>query len=86
VLKPGGLFINSFSNRWFPPKVIALWIDLHEFERMGLVSEYYLRTEGFGKVHTCSQQGLKRPESDKYGSQLSLSDPLYAVWSSKQAG
>jgi len=37
VLAPGGVFINSFSNRWFPPKVINLWIDLHEFERMGLV-------------------------------------------------
>lgn len=83
ILKPGGVFINSFSNRWFPPKVISLWIDLHEFERMGLVSEYYLRTDGFGKIFTWSQQGLKRPEADKYGSQLSLSDPLYAVWSHK---
>jgi SAM-dependent methyltransferase len=44
ILKPGGIFINTFSNRWFPPKVTALWIDLHEFERVGLVSEYYLRT------------------------------------------
>ena len=37
ALKPGEVFINSFSNRWFPPKAINLWIDLHEFERMGLV-------------------------------------------------
>jgi SAM-dependent methyltransferase len=25
VLKPGGLFIHTFSNRWFPPKVIRIW-------------------------------------------------------------
>lgn len=83
VLKPGGVFINTFSNRWFPPKVIDLWIDLHEFERMGLVSEYYLRTRGFERVHTWSKQGLQRPEEDKYSDRLARSDPLYAVWAYK---
>jgi SAM-dependent methyltransferase/FKBP-type peptidyl-prolyl cis-trans isomerase 2 len=84
VLKPGGLFINTFSNRWFPPKVIALWIDLHEFERMGLVSEYFHRTAGFGAVTTRSLQGLSRPDDDKYSGQMGHSDPLYAVWARKE--
>jgi len=83
VLKPGGLFISTFSNRWFPPKVIALWIDLHEFERMGLVSEYYHRTKGFGAVTTRSLQGFSRPVDDKYTGQTGQSDPVYAVWASK---
>lgn len=26
VLKPGGLFVNSFSNRCFPTKAIAIWV------------------------------------------------------------
>lgn len=86
ILKPGGLFINTFSNRWFPPKVTALWIDLHEFERMGLVSEYYLRTGGFGPVNTRSLQGLNRPHEDRHGSQLPMSDPVYAVWAHKEEG
>ena len=30
VLKPGGRFITTFSNRWFPPKVIRIWQELHE--------------------------------------------------------
>ena len=85
VLKPGGLFINIFSNRWFPPKVIALWIDLHEFERMGLVSEYYHRTRGFGVVNTRSLRGLSRPEDDKYSGQTGQSDPVFAVWASKDS-
>jgi SAM-dependent methyltransferase len=83
VLKPGGIFINVFSNRWFPPKVINLWIDLHEFERMGLVSEYYLQSGNFGPVNTWSLQGLKRPADDHYAMQSPWSDPLYAVWSHK---
>ena len=85
VLKPGGLFINIFSNRWFPPKVIALWIDLHEFERMGLVSEYYHRTQGFGVVNTRSLRGLSRPEDDKYSAQSGQSDPVFAVWAGKDS-
>ncbi len=83
ILKPGGIFINTFSNRWFPPKVINLWIDLHEFERMGLVSEYYLQSGHFGAVNTWSQQGLKRPADDPHAMQSPWSDPLYAVWSHK---
>jgi SAM-dependent methyltransferase/FKBP-type peptidyl-prolyl cis-trans isomerase 2 len=86
VLRPGGIFITSFSNRWFPPKVIGLWIDLHEFERMGLVSEYYLLTGGFGPIHTWSQKGLRRPLEDKYGAQSAVSDPLFAVWAYKEGG
>ena len=39
VLKPGGVFAVTFSNRWFPPKAVSIWKDLHEFERMGLVLE-----------------------------------------------
>jgi SAM-dependent methyltransferase len=79
VLAPGGVLINSFSNRWFPPKTINLWIDLHEFERMGLVGEYYLRTEGFGTLHSWSQRALRRPHEDNYSAQLAWSDPLYGV-------
>jgi len=25
ILKPGGIFVNTFSDRWFSPKVITLW-------------------------------------------------------------
>lgn len=85
ILKPGGLFMLSFSNRWFPPKVTELWIDLHEFERMGLVSEYLLLTSGFENLHTWSMQGWPRPDDDPYVRQNPLSDPLYAVWGYKSA-
>jgi SAM-dependent methyltransferase len=47
ALKPGEVFINSFSSRWFPPKAINLWIDLHEFERMGLVGGVLSAHRGF---------------------------------------
>jgi SAM-dependent methyltransferase/FKBP-type peptidyl-prolyl cis-trans isomerase 2 len=85
VLKPGGHLVVTFSNRWFPPKAIQLWTELHEFERMGLVLEYFVRTEAFEDLHTYSMRGLPRPHDDKYFPEFFYSDPLYAVWGRKQA-
>jgi SAM-dependent methyltransferase/FKBP-type peptidyl-prolyl cis-trans isomerase 2 len=84
VLKPGGYLVITFSNRWFPPKVTRLWTELHEFERMGLVLEYFLNQEGFEDLRTYSMRGLPRPHDDKYFPELFHSDPLYAVWGRKR--
>ncbi len=80
VLKPGGICIIAFSNRWFPTKTINLWEGIHEFERPGLVLEYFLMAGGFTALETLSVRGLPRPDDDKYAEQVALSDPLYAVW------
>jgi SAM-dependent methyltransferase len=85
VLKPGGRFALTFSNRWFPPKVIRAWEAAHEFERVGLVLEYFLRTGGYRDLETFSLRGLPRPPDDKYARLLDRSDPVYAVWGSRQA-
>ena len=80
---PGGVFIHAFSNRWFPPKVIRICPELHEFERMGLVLEYFLNSGHYTKLETYSIRGLPRPEYDTYDAQLAYSDPVYAVWGHK---
>jgi hypothetical protein len=73
-------FILTFSNRWFPPKVIHLWTELHEFERVGLIMEYFHKAGHYKDLETCSSRGLPRPETDKYYPQIRKSDPIYAVW------
>ncbi len=80
VLEPGGIFIVTFSNRWFPPKTIRVWRELHEFERMGLVLEYFQQTGQFQDLHTYSSRGRPRPFHDKYFLETQQSDPVYAVW------
>lgn len=80
VLRPGGLFIVTFSNRWFPDKVINIWEDLHEFERMGFVMELFQKSKMFTDLETYSIRGLSRPTDDKYFPDLMDSDPIYAVW------
>ena len=83
ILRPGGYFIVTFSNRWFPPKVIKVWEELHEFERMGLVIEYFIRSGSFANLQTYSIRGLPRPHTDKYYPKLRFSDPIFAVWGQK---
>lgn len=80
VLKPGGVLVVSFSNRWFEPKTIRLWTQLYEFERMGLVLEYFRTDSLFENLNTYSVRGLVRPPNDKYAGQLAYCDPVYAVW------
>ena len=84
VLRPGGRFVVTFSNRWFPPKVTRVWEQMHEFERSGLVAEYFLRDGLFTDLETWSIRGLPRPVDDKYADRQADSDPVYAVWGSRQ--
>jgi len=83
VLRPGGAFAVTFSNRWFPPKAIQLWEGIHEFERPGLVLEYFLESGLYRDLETWSLRGLPRPEDDKYADRLVHSDPIYAVWATR---
>jgi FKBP-type peptidyl-prolyl cis-trans isomerase 2 len=82
VLTPGGVMAFAFSNRWFPPKVTRLWAEMHEFERLGLVAEYFHATGGFRDMVTLSRRGLPRPSDDPH-QELWLSDPVYMVWGHK---
>ena len=79
VLKPNGVCFISFSNRWFPPKVTALWTEIHEFERLGLVQEYFLETGAFDNLHTYSVRNWWRPETDLRYPELIHSDPVFVV-------
>ncbi len=79
ILKPGGVLVVTFSNRWFPPKAIRIWSQIHEFERVGMVTEYFLESSLFTDFSTFSIRGLPRPDHDKYAKQFALSDPIYAL-------
>ncbi|HID99145.1 MAG TPA: hypothetical protein EYP59_02495 [Thiotrichaceae bacterium] len=83
ILKAGGYFIVTFSNRWFPPKVINIWPELHEFERLGLVMEYFLKSEQYNHLSTYSMRNFPRPADDKYIPESQYADPVFAVCGQK---
>ena len=85
ILRAGGTFIVTISNRWFPTKAIKIWQALHEHERMGLVLEYFRGAGGFKDLGTYCLRGLPRPHQDKYFPELLFSDPIYAIWGRKES-
>lgn len=82
VMKGGGRLVVSFSERWFPPKVISPWPKLAPFQRVAWVLRH-ARGAGFVELETWSQRGYPRPPDDKYALVTPWSDPLYAVSGSK---
>lgn len=86
VLKPGGVFVITFSDRWFPPKAINLWKELHPFERVALVIDYFKKSGDFTGLQTESIRGYPRPVSDWSPSGRSHADPVFAVWASVKEG
>lgn len=50
VLRPGGVFALTFSNRCFPTKAVRGWLETDDRGRAGIVAEY-LRRAGFTEPH-----------------------------------
>jgi SAM-dependent methyltransferase len=69
VLKPGGLFANTFSNRCFPEKAIRGWLLTTDEQHCEIVAEYFRRAGGWDDPLV----QLRTPPSAD-------GDPLYAVW------
>lgn len=86
ILKPGGLFLVIFSNRFFPQKAVKVWRESNEEERALLVEEFFTEAGGFGKPGTFVSKGKPRPKDDKYAPKGIPSDPVYAVYAEKQGG
>lgn len=79
VLKPGGVFLIAFSDRFYEQKVIHLWDDLHTFERMGLVLEYFRQSGEFEQLHSESIRGLIRHEEDPFINKTVHSCPMFML-------
>jgi len=79
VVRPGGAVMFAFSDRWFPPKAIRLWSEVHAFERLAVVLAYFRDSGLFTDFCTETARGWPRPEDDKYAAELADSDPVFFV-------
>jgi SAM-dependent methyltransferase len=73
VLRPGAPFVVSFSNRCFPTKAVAVWLDTDDEHHVRLVRAYFETAGGWADVKD-------RDRSSGRG------DPLYAVWARASSG
>jgi SAM-dependent methyltransferase len=67
VVRPGGLFVCTFSNRLFPTKAIRGWLYANDATHMRIVAEYF------------AQSGSYEPATTR-DTVPAIGDPLYAVW------
>jgi SAM-dependent methyltransferase len=72
VVRPGGIFVTSFSNRCFPTKAIRGWLTSTDEQHCEIVAEYFRRADGWGPVV------VQRRTPDGH-----RGDPLYGVWASR---
>lgn len=72
VLRPGGRFVCTFSNRLFATKAIRAWLYASEDERCRIAAEYFRRSGAYGPPTVA-----RRTPPGHRG------DPLYAVWATR---
>jgi len=72
VVRPGGRFVITFSNRCFPTKAIRGWLSSSDEQHCEIVSEYFRRAGGWG-----------RPDARRCTPPLHPGDPLFAVWAAR---
>ncbi len=72
VLRPGGRFVVTFSNRCFPTKVIRGWALASSAGCLDIVQRYFERSRGFAEPTAELRTGLGHP-----------GDPLWAVWATR---
>jgi SAM-dependent methyltransferase len=72
VVRPGGLFVCTFSNRCFPTKAIAGWLYATDAQRCAIVADYFRQAGVWGE-----------PTVDQRTPAHHFGDPLYAVWSTR---
>lgn len=72
VLRPGGRFVCTFSNRVFPTKAIRGWLYSSDEDRCALVADYFRQSDVFDTPIVARRSPL-----DHRG------DPLFAVWANR---
>ncbi|KAK4392933.1 hypothetical protein Sango_1764100 [Sesamum angolense] len=85
VLRPGGVFIVSFSNRLFYEKAVSAWRDGTAYSRVQLVVQYFQCVEGFTQPQVIRRLPNAKEDNSIFSrlsgllGLLSGSDPFYAV-------
>ncbi|MBC7871677.1 MAG: class I SAM-dependent methyltransferase [Chitinophagaceae bacterium] len=52
VLKSGGVFVVSFSNRCFPTKAVAVWLAMGDRQHIALVTNYFEQSSNWNGIQT----------------------------------
>lgn len=76
VLKPGGKVIISQSNRCFPSKAIAMWLQMNDRQHLELINGYFQYAGGFKEPRQAYDITAKDPTKP-------YNDPMFVVVAEK---
>ena len=76
ILKPGGVFIVTFSNRMFPTKAVRIWRMASDQGRIDIVISYMESAGGFEEIRSGVVNSDESPPAD----------PIFSVVSNKSGG
>ena len=82
VLRPGGRFVCTFSNRCFPTKAIRGWLATDDSAHVEIVSQYFRRSRTVDAAGR--EQPAWEPPVIQHRNPEAAGDPLYAVWSTRR--
>jgi SAM-dependent methyltransferase len=74
VVRPGGPFVCTFSNRCFPTRAIRGWLSTTDEQHCAIVAKYFRLAEGWGD-----------PLVERRTLPSHSGDPLFAVWAYRSA-
>jgi SAM-dependent methyltransferase len=68
VLRPGGVALMSFSNRCFPTKAIAMWLQADDIGRLTIVASYFHYSAAWKSIEALDLKDLQQvPERPSVG-------------------
>uniref|UniRef100_A0A7S0Z0W2 Methyltransferase type 11 domain-containing protein n=1 Tax=Hemiselmis tepida TaxID=464990 RepID=A0A7S0Z0W2_9CRYP len=87
VLRPGGVFIVSQSNRCFATKAIQIWLNTNDLEHVFIIGSYFHYAGGFKPPKALDispgkpKEGDKNPLASMFG--MSMGDPMIIIQGEK---
>ena len=73
VVRPGGPFVCTFSNRCFPTRAIRGWLATTDAQHCEIVATYFRQAGNWDE-----------PVAERRTPPLHRGDPLFAVWATRQ--
>ncbi len=80
ILRPGGIALMSFSNRCFPSKAIAMWLQADDIERLTIVASYFHYSADWSLIEALDIKlpNLETPARPSFGEIMSNPSKAFA--------
>ncbi len=80
ILRPGGTAIMSFSNRCFPSKAVAMWLQADDIERLTIVASYFHYSAEWSSIEALDVKlpQMQTPDRPSFGEIMSNPSKAFA--------